>query len=242
LFGALIALVFMGGLAAAAFAKAYGIGFLGEPRSEAAGNAVEPGRLNRACLLIPALCCVGFAAAAPWIFSFLMSPAALSLFPAGLDKAAGAQAVVEAAEVLEQSLLLGAGASGLALAFWPARRFLLRRGNGAREARTWDCGCQLGTPRIQYSPASFVEPLTRLFALVVGLSRSHEQRDEFFPSRMTCEVRLSGGLLRDVFAPFFEGARRVCDCLKLMQHGHMRIYILYILVTLAGLLLWGLSV
>jgi hydrogenase-4 component B len=240
LLGALAALVLMGGLTAAAFTKAYGIGFLGEPRSDAARGAVEPGRLNRACLLMPALCCLCFALGAHWIFGGLMSPAALSLFPAGMSRAGGAQAALEAEAALEQCLLLGAGVTALIFALWIARKALLRQGPGTREARTWDCGCLLGTPRIQYSAASFVEPLTGLFAAIVGMTRCHAQRGAIFPSRMTGELRVSGGLLRSVFTPLFEGARRLCDSLKVVQHGHMHIYVLYILAVLAGLLVWGL--
>jgi hydrogenase-4 component B len=236
----LFALVLMGGLTAAAFAKAYGIGFLGEARSEAARNAVEAGPLNRACLLALALCCLGFALGAPWIFSLLISPAALSLFPAGMGKAVGAQAVVEAMALLEQLLGLSLSVAALTGAFLLLRKLLLRRSGGVREARTWDCGYQLGTPRIQYSPASFVAPLTKLFAPIVGMSRNYTQWGEFFPSRARCEVRISGGLLRSVFTPFFEGLRQLCDRLKVLQHGHIHLYILHILIVIAALLVWGL--
>jgi hydrogenase-4 component B len=242
LFGALIALIFMGGLAAAAFANAYGITFLGAPRSDAARNAVDPGRLNRACLLVPAVCCVCFAVTAPWIFGFLMSPAALSLFPADMDRMAGAQAAVEAAELLNHCLVPCLGVVALIFAFRLLRRVLLQRNGGTREARTWDCGYQLGTPRIQYSAASFAEPLAGLFAAAMGFARRHTQWGTLFPSRMLCEIRLSDRLLGSVFTPCFEGVRHVCDSLKIAQHGYIHIYILYILAVIAGLLVWGLLI
>jgi hydrogenase-4 component B len=239
LFGALLALVLMGGLTVAAFTKAYGIAFLGEPRSEAARNAVETGWLNRACLLIPAMSCLGFAFGAPWIFG-LIHPAALSLFPVDMGRLAGVEAGVEATALLEQGLILGSGAAALIFVFWLLRKILLRLGNGTRQTRTWDCGCQIGTPRIQYSAASFVEPLTRLFAGLIGLARLQTQQGAIFPSRMLCEIHLSGGLLTGVFAPFFRGVRQVCDSLKIVQHGRIHLYILYIVIVTVGLLVWGL--
>jgi hydrogenase-4 component B len=157
-----------------------------------------------------------------------------------MNTGAGAQAALEAATLLEHGLWLGVGLVALFFAFRLLRTLLHRLGGGTREARTWDCGCQIGSPRIQYSAASFVEPLTRLFAAVVGLRRHHAQTGEIFPLRLQCEFRLSGGLLRGIFAPFFEGVRQSCDSLKVLQHGHIHIYILYILVVIAGLLLWGL--
>ena len=240
MFGAVIALVLMGGLTATAFAKAYGIGFLGEPRSAAARDAVEPGWLSRICLLILALCCLGLALAAPWVFD-LMSTAALLLFPATMSKGAGVQAAVAAMSLLEHYLLLGLGVVALIFAFCLLRKILLRR-HGTRKARTWDCGYQLGTPRIQYTSASFVEPLSRLFAAVVGVKRRYAQWGEFFPSRATCELRLSSGLLGNVFEPCFESVRQVCDKLKIVQHGYIHLYILYILVMIIGLLVWGLQI
>jgi hydrogenase-4 component B len=161
--------------------------------------------------------------------------------PGEISRAAGAQAALEASEVLEQCLLLGAGVVALFSALWLARKILLRRNGGTREARTWDCGCLIGTPRIQYSATSFVEPLTRLFAVIVGITRRHAQWGALFPSRMLCEFHLSGGLLRSVFAPLFEGARHACNSLKIVQHGYIHIYILYILVVIVGLLVWGLQ-
>jgi hydrogenase-4 component B len=157
-----------------------------------------------------------------------------------MSRGVGAQAAVEAAKLLELCLVPCAGVVALVFAFWLLRAILLRQGGGTREARTWDCGCQLGTSRMQYSAASFVAPLTGLFAAVVGLTRRHAQRGEIFPSRMLCELHISGGLLRGVFTPFFEGVREVCDKLKVVQHGHIHLYILHILVVIVGLLVWGL--
>ena len=241
LFGACIALVLMGGLTAAAFTKAYGLAFLGEARSEAARNAAEPGLLSRVCLWIPALCCPGFALGAPWIFSFLISPASLSLFPTDMSRTDGVRVALETSAVLEQCLVPCLGVVALFGALLLLRAALLRLGGGTREARTWDCGCQIGTPRIQYSAASFIEPLTGMFAAGMGITRRHAQWGDIFPSRMLCEFHISGGLLRSVFAPAFEGARRVCNRLKIMQHGYIHIYILYILIVIVGLLVWGLQ-
>ena len=240
LFGSIIALVLMGGLTAAAFAKAYGIGFLGEPRSDSASNAVEPGWLNRGCLLILVLCCMCLALGVPWIFG-LMSAAALSLFPSCMNREAGMQAAVDGSKLLEQYLSLCLGVAALILALWLLRKVLLRKGRSTRDERTWDCGFQLGTPRIQYSSASFIEPLSRLFAAIVGVKRQYTQWGEFFPSRAVCELRLSGGLLMGVFAPCFERVRQVCNSLKIIQHGRINIYILNILVVIVGLLVWGLN-
>ncbi len=58
-------LVIIGGLAAACFTKAFGIVFLGEPRSERARNPQPPGKLMLVPMVLPAVCCFAVALAAP---------------------------------------------------------------------------------------------------------------------------------------------------------------------------------
>lgn len=236
-FGALACLIFMGGLAAATFAKAYGIVFLGEARSGAARNASAPGKTNSLCLALLALCCLALALSAPGLPA-LLAPAALAPLPAPAA-AEGAGSIAEAAGLLEYCVLIGGILTALFGVLLLLRGALLARA-GTRASRTWDCGFQLANPRIQYSAVSFTEPLAKLFAAAMGLSRRHVQWGTFFPSRANFDIRLSDRLLNDVFTPLFNGIRRICDNMKIVQHGRIHIYILYILVTAAGLLVWGL--
>ena len=48
--------------------------------------------------------------------------------------------------------------------------------------------------------------------------------------------RLRTGL----FTPLFEGVEKLCNMCKILQHGKIHLYILYILATLVALLAWGL--
>ncbi len=235
LFAALACLVFMGGLAAAAFAKAYGTAFLGEPRSGAAANAGAPGRLSHACLAVLALTCAGLGLAAPAVFS-LPVQAAFSLLP---DQTGSLPALARTSDLLAHCrTIFLCLLAGIALLFL-VRRLLLKR-SGVRVSRTWACGFQPSSPRIQYGSLSFVEPLTALFSAVMGVARRHVQWGTFFPSKASFDVRLSDRLLGSVFTPLFENVLRFCNALKIVQHGRIHLYILYILITAAGLLVWGL--
>ena len=238
LFAAFIALILMGGLALTSFAKAYGISFLGEARSGAAENASQPDKLNLFCLVALALCCVALALGSPLLLP-AFGPLVAVLAPAALA-APASQSLSESAPLLQACVQFGLVLLALAAGFWLLRKLLLRK-NGIRSARTWDCGCQLASPRIQYSAFSFVEPLSKLFAVIMGLTGRQMQWGELFPSRALCEFSLSDRLLKGLFVPLFGAVQRVCDSLKIVQHGNIHLYILYILVVLVSLLLWGLQ-
>lgn len=239
LVGALVGLALISGLAAATFAKAYGMAFLGEARTGAARNPQAVSPVALACLLVPAGACVTMGLAAPWVFENCI-PAVLHIYklptaalPTALD------AVVSMGNILY--IVTGIGMGGialtLALSAWRKSRNLA---NGLRRAPTWGCGYQAGTPRIQYSAASFSEPTAKLLAAGMGLKTRHSMDKGFFPARATLSVTASDRVLDTVLTPIFEAIARLCDSLKIMQHGRIHLYILYMLVTLILLLVWGL--
>lgn len=123
-----------------------------------------------------------------------------------------------------------------ALLMW--RRVRLRR-CGVRESVTWGCGYQYGTPRIQYTDASFSEPTAKVFGPAMGLKVRRSCDEGYFPGPTSLEVSAPDRLRRRVFTPLFEGVERVCNALKIVQHGRIHLYILYILATLVALLIWG---
>ena len=120
-----------------------------------------------------------------------------------------------------------------------ARGLLLRR-NGVLHENTWGCGYQASSARIQYTAASFAEPLARLFAPGMGLVRRGGAPEGIFPGRSVFSTSAPDRLRTLVFAPLFELVERVCNACKILQHGKIHLYILYILTTVVGLLVWGL--
>ena len=49
--------------------------------------------------------------------------------------------------------------------------------------------------------------------------------------------RLRSGL----FSPLFAAVERLCNACKILQHGKIHLYILYIFATTVALLVWGLN-
>ncbi len=236
----LTGLMLTSGLAAAVYAKAYGMTFLGQPRSDAAAHLHAPENRLLLPLCLPAAACVLGGLFAPWAFSMIQPT--LDFIPvmhAGLIQPAAG--VIDATETLLGKIsLFGGAALGLVLLLLLVRRALLAR-RGVRRGPVWGCGYQYGTPRIQYTPASFVEPAARIFGTVMGTTVSAQKPEGFFPAPVSLDVDAPDVVRSRFYTPIFQWTERACNTLKILQNGRVNMYILYILVTLVALLIWGIA-
>lgn len=169
--GALMALA--AALAAACFVRAYGITFLGRPRSDAAAGAHELDRFSLAAMCAAAGLCV-LAGVFPGPVIDLAGRAVaelnggvtlpvqggqgwLSLVPIAPAHSSYNGLVLLVFIVLSASLVVG---------------FVHRFGSRAlRRSPAWDCGYPEPSPRTQYSAGSFAQPLRRVFGGVVFRAR-----------------------------------------------------------------------
>ena len=236
----LTGLMLTSGLAAAVYAKAYGMTFLGQPRSDAAANLHAPENRLLLPLCLPAAACVLGGLFAPWAFSMIQPT--LDFIPvmhAGLIQPAAG--VIDATETLLGKIsLFGGAALALVLLLLLVRRALLAR-RGVRRGPVWGCGYQYGTPRIQYTPASFVEPAARIFGAVMGTTVSAQKPEGFFPAPVSLDADAPDVVRSRFYTPIFQWTERACNTLKILQNGRVNMYILYILVTLVALLIWGIA-
>lgn len=229
-------LALVGGLALAAFAKAVGAAFLGEPRSEAARSATDAGGAMRFPMgLLAGLCfAVGLA---PWLFVGLLAPAVAQLAPG-----AGAEAAALAAPS-GPLVRLGCASLGillLILAVLALRRLLLR-GRPIGESPTWDCGFHAPSARMQYSASSFAEPLTSLFRPVLGTRTQGLLPRGHFPSGGAWGTYALDVADARVWLPFFRTCGDLFGRLRFLQRGHVQAYLISIFVTLVALLVWALA-
>ena len=239
LFTALTGLALISGLAAATYAKAYGTSFLGEPRTGFAEAATSPAWPTLLPLCIPALICIAGGLAAPAVFPGV-ADAALDILrlPQALHPQAEA-GIASARGALVATTILGLACVALTLLFVLLRRKRLGD-TPVRTSSTWGCGYQYGTPRIQYTDASFSEPTAKLFSSAMGLKVQRQRDDAYFPEQGQFVLSAPDRLRTHLFSPLFEGVERACNALKIVQHGKIHLYILYILATVVALLVWGL--
>ena len=235
--GLLMALVVLGlvsGLAAATYAKAYGITFLGVPRSRCVEEAHRPRPRDLWPLAIPAFLCVAGGLASGHCFRWLISTVNAPL----PDPAAGQQVMLRVADMLGTVSLVGMVLLALVAALWLLYKACIA--GRLRREETWGCGYRYGTARVQYTDASFSEPLGRLFGGAMGLKVHQELDGRYFPGKASVAISAPDRLRTGLFTPLFEGVEKLCNMCKILQHGKIHLYILYILATLVALLAWGL--
>lgn len=226
------------GLACALYVKAYGITFLGQPRSGFAENAHKPAQASLLPLLIPLAACIAGGLCAP-VFFKLAANAALASAPVASPLL---PACVKAQNTLVESYtkisLFSAAAIVLVGIIYAFRKILLQRRNPQIHS-TWSCGYQAGTVRIQYTDASFSEPLARIFNPVMGIKINYKQSDSILPRKAHFSISAPDRVKNDFFAPLFALVEQFANACKIIQHGKIHIYILYIVATVVGVLLWG---
>ena len=236
--GAVTAFALIGGLAAAAFAKMFGMAFLGSPREEHLIPVKEPGLALRLPGTVLAAVILAAAFLAPSIALLLKAPlvevaAGLGGVPraaleggllAALEPLLGA---VQALMIL--ALLLGAAAY--------LRHRLLADRTVARTV-TWDCGYAAPGPRMQYSAWSFAAPLMEFFDKMGASEKTVKPDGAYFPvaaGEMT--VRISDPAAERGYAPLFFGLNRQLARVRRRLQGGVHFYVLNIVVALLALLL-----
>ena len=231
------ALALIGCLAAACFTKAFGIVFLGEPRSACAEAAREAAPAMRGPMLVLAAACV--------VVGLLPGVATRAVVPtlrlvARQSEPIGATALVDIGDTVGMigtgALLLVAGVLITALV-----RHRLFRGRRVEATVTWDCGYARPTARMQYTASSFAQPLTSLFRLVLRTETHVRPLVGLFPREGALVTETPDAFREAIFRPAFAGIGRALERLRLFQHGRIQLYILYIVVTLIALIAWKLG-
>jgi formate hydrogenlyase subunit 3/multisubunit Na+/H+ antiporter MnhD subunit len=231
------ALSLIGGLALVCFTKAFGVVFLGEPRSERAAQAHESGWAMRLTMA---------ASAAGCLFVGLFGPVVLCWAARAVGQSAGLPpaefpAAWQRLMVLLQSISAGAAwLLGLVLLAAALRAWLLR-GRRLGCSVTWDCGYAAPSARMQYTASSFVQPITELFASFLRTRERASGPEGYFPSPASYSTETPDVLRERLYRPAFEGAMRVVWKTRWLQHGRIQLYVLYIALTLLTLLVWRLG-
>jgi len=235
--GALLAL--SAALAAACFVKAFGVTFLGRPRTPAAerGRETDPYSLA-AMFFFAALCLV--AGTLPFIFIDALAPVAQSLVGARMPAQSGVQwlsviPVAESRSSYNGLLVFLFMAVAGALAAFAIHRLASDR---LRRAPPWDCGYPDPSPTTQYSADSFAQPIRRVFGSVVFRAREHVDMPaphDPRPARLQVELR---DLVWDLFyVPVARAVGFAADRLNHLQFLTIRQFLSLVFSALVILLL-----
>lgn len=235
--GAMLALA--AALAAVAFVKAFGISFLGRPRSSKAADAREVGILMIGPMAVLATICT-LVGIAPKPVLDLIAPATnlllpsahgaidvsnwLWLAPLGLDRSSYGGVVILVGVLAMTAILVAA-----------IHRFA---SNAARRAPAWDCGFPDPRPETQYTASSFSQPIRRVFGTTafaatetIDMPRPDEVRAAKFESSL-------GDPAWDLlYRPVVDAVNWLADRLNMTQYMTIRRYLGMMFGALVFLLL-----
>ncbi len=235
--GALLALSVA--LAAACFVKAYGITFLGRPRTAAANDAHETDGFSLAAMFMMAALCV-LLGIMPGAVVELISPVVQSLTGARMPAQSYLpwDSLVPIAESRSSYngliVLFFLAVSGATTAVF-IHRFATR---ATRRSAIWDCGYPDPSPAAQYTGSSFAMPIRRVFGTTVF--DVHEKSDMPRPGDTRAaryQVKVFDPLWRHVYGPLARWMLKSTAFLNQLQFFSIRRYLTLVFVTLILLLL-----
>ncbi|GEL24252.1 hypothetical protein PSU4_32060 [Pseudonocardia sulfidoxydans NBRC 16205] len=232
------AIALTAGLAVATFVKAFGIGFLGRPRSGAAAAATESGPAMLAGIGLAALACVALAVGPTVVLPTLADIAGGLVHAAPAVTGTVAIELVGVTGVLSPLLLVAASAVGTASVVGGVR--LLARRRDRRRARLWDCGAGPLSARMEYTATSFAEPLQRVFDGVLASEQdvdvSHHRESRYLVAAVSYRRALPDRVERRLYTPLLHAMTTWGRVGRGLATGSVHRYLGYGFVTLCGLL------
>jgi hydrogenase-4 component B len=235
--GALLAL--SAALAAACFVKAFGVSFLGRPRTPAAAAARETDSNSLAAMFFLATLCL-VAGVLPGIFIDALAPVAYALVGMSMPHQTGLDwlTVVPIAESrssyngLLVFIFVTLSGSIAAFAIHRLASDKLRRGPA------WDCGYPDQSPATQYTASSFAQPIRRVYGTTVFRAREIGEMPPpgaTTPARLTVELH---DLIWDAaYAPIAAFIGHAAERLNILQFLTIRSYLTLVFSALVLLLL-----
>ena len=226
-------------LAAACFVKAFGITFLGRPRTPAAETARETDRFSLTAMFALASLCL-LAGILPGLVIDALSPVTLALvggrMPLQSDVAwLSIVPIAEARSSYNGLLVFVFIALSAPLAAYVIHRFA---SHAVRRGPAWDCGFPDSSPSTQYTAGSFAQPIRRVFGTSVFGAREHVDMPRPGDLRAAgMHVELHDPIWETMYAPIAGGVGATAEKLNRFQFLTIRRYLSLVFLALVILLL-----
>jgi formate hydrogenlyase subunit 3/multisubunit Na+/H+ antiporter MnhD subunit len=234
--GAMLAL--SAALAAACFVKAFGITFLGRPRSPAAAAARDVDRFSLAAMFVFAAPCL-LAGILPGLVIDALAPVTQSLVADRMPVQSenpwlSIVPIAEGRSSYNGLLVFAFIAISASLAILAIHRW---GSHAVRRAPAWDCGWPNPSPVTQYTAASFAQPIRRVFA--TQLFRASEDVEmpppgDQRPARL--HVRIHDLVWDYLYLPVAGAVGFTADRLNHLQFLTIRRYLSLVFLALVALL------
>jgi hydrogenase-4 component B len=238
--GALMALA--AALAASCFVRAYGVAFLGRPRSPEAAGAHEVDPWMRAAMAGLAVLCL-LVGVMPMVAILPLGQVVGDIVGAPLP--ALADGALPAAWLWLTPLEPGQSSYSGLVVFLAAIIVTMATAIGVhrlandriRRGAPWDCGFPDPHPATQYTASSFAQPLRRVFGTLLFRAAEHVDMPdpgETRPARY--DVRLIDPAWRGLYAPLIQFVNWVADRANPLQYMTIRRYLSLMFAALIFLL------
>ena len=226
-------------LAAACFVKAFGMTFLGRPRSGVATTARETDRWSRSAMLVFAALCL-LAGVLPGFVIDSISPVT--------QMAVGSQLTPQSALPWFRIIPINSGRSAydglllfvMILIATAATAFAVRRfaSHALRRSPAWDCGFPDASPATQYTAGSFAQPIRRVFGSVVFRAREHVTMPKPGDTAVAkLRLDLHDTVWEALYLPVIHVVEAITDRLNKLQFLTIRNYLTLVFASLVLLLI-----
>lgn len=231
---AAVSLAITGALAVTCFVKAYGVTFLGAPRSEAAANAKEVPVSMRIGMIILAVICVCLGIGAPWVAPVMQNIAAATTGQAAIAVASGLDIANPAIGSVVSTPMLAILL--IACVLVPvAARSLFSKGGVATDRDPWACGYALDPemPVVATTFAAevkmFLKPIYAAREAVVSTAGSFQA---MFGNVVSGAAKAETVGDKYVVAGTASFVNWISKQVQKIEGGNFRVYIIYIVVAL----------
>ena len=231
---AAVSLAITGALAVTCFVKAYGVTFLGAPRSGAAANAKEVPASMRIGMIILTVMCVCLGIGAPWVAPVMQNIAAATTGQAAIAVASGLDIANPAIGSVVSTPMLAILL--IACVLVPvAARSLFSKGGVATDRDPWACGYALDPemPVVATTFAAevkmFLKPIYAARDAVVSTAGSFQA---MFGSVVSGAAKAETVGDKYVVAGTASFVNWISKQVQKIEGGNFRVYIIYIVVAL----------
>jgi hydrogenase-4 component B len=226
-------------LAAACFVKAFGISFLGRPRSNAASAAAETDRWSQVAMVALALLC---------LLAGILPGLVLDSLGAVTQMAVGARLAPQSGQAwlrivpidIHRSAYSGLFVFVMIVLAAATTAVVVRRfaSHALRRAPPWDCGFPDASPATQYTAGSFAEPIRRVFGSVVFRAREQVAMPKPGDTAVArLRVELHDTVWDALYAPIIRLVEVTTERLNRMQFLTIRNYLTLVFAALVALLI-----
>ncbi len=215
------------GLALMTFVKAFGIAFLGNPRSPDAADATESAWSMR----------VAMSVAAGAVLVIGVVPGLILPGLAGIVGVRGVAGIslggiaIPDLGVMLDPAALAILAVGVMVPVVAINVLARRRAPSHRTADVWACGSVQPTPRMQYTATSFAEPIVRIFdntlQPVTDFTITYAPDAPQIVTSASYHQRVTDVLDLRVYAPLVRLVDRFGDIARRLQNGSIHRYLLF---------------